>query len=169
SINANPSSLSAVQGGSATSTISTAVLSGSAETVTLSASGLPAGVTASFNPGSVLAGGSSTLTLDVATSTPTGPYTITVTGTASSATHSTTVTLTLTAAPNDFSIGANPASVSAVQGGSATSTIRTAERRGGDESRTRSAAGLAKGRTASLNPIAATAVAHTTLTVTRHR
>src|SRR5439155_12443656 len=66
SINANPSSLSAVQGGSATSTISTAGLSGSAETVTLSASGLPAGVTASFNPGSVPAGGSSTLTLDVA-------------------------------------------------------------------------------------------------------
>ena len=50
-----------------------------------------------------------------------GFYTLTVTGTAPSATHSTAVTLTVTPA-NDFSISASPTAVSAVQGGSTTST-----------------------------------------------
>ncbi|HEY6016662.1 MAG TPA: hypothetical protein VIU16_07745, partial [Gaiellaceae bacterium] len=45
SISASPSSLSLQQGGSGTSTISTAVTSGSAQTVSLSASGQPAGTT----------------------------------------------------------------------------------------------------------------------------
>ena len=50
------------------STVSTAVTSGSAQAVGLSAAGLPSGATASFSPTSVTAGGSSTLTL--ATSRP---------------------------------------------------------------------------------------------------
>src|SRR5256885_398632 len=75
SISASPSAVSATQNGSATSTIATAVTSGSAQTVSLGASGLPSGATA------------------------TGTYTVTVTGTAPSATHSTAVTLTVTAPP----------------------------------------------------------------------
>src|SRR5207302_973481 len=97
SISANPTSVSVVQGSSGTSTISTAVVSPPAQTVGLSASGLPAGASASFNPTSVTAGGSSTLTLMTAATTPTGTYPITVTGTAGSVTHSTTVNLTITA------------------------------------------------------------------------
>src|SRR5205809_957743 len=62
-ISASPSSVSATQNGSATSTIATAVTSGSAQTISLSASGLPSGATASFSPASVTAGSSSTLTL----------------------------------------------------------------------------------------------------------
>jgi hypothetical protein len=73
------------------------VTSGSAESVTLSASGLPAGTTASFSPNPITAGGSSTLTLAVGAATTPGTYTTTVTGTATSATHGTTVTLTITA------------------------------------------------------------------------
>jgi hypothetical protein len=84
------------QGGSATSTIATMVTSGSAQSVSLSASGTPTGTTASFNPTSVTAGGSSTLTLAVGASTAAGTYTITVTGTGTSATHTTTVSLTVT-------------------------------------------------------------------------
>src|SRR5207247_2661903 len=124
SISANPPSVSIVQGGSGTSTISTAVTSGSAQTVALTATGQPAGTTVSFSPVSLTAGGSSTMTVSVGAATTPGTYTITVTGTGSSATHTTTVTLTVTAAPpSDFSIGANPASVSIAQGGSGTSTI----------------------------------------------
>src|SRR5207245_1381208 len=63
SMSASPSSVSVVQGQSGTSTISTTVTSGNAQTVTLSAGGLPAGATASFNPSAVTAGGSSTLTV----------------------------------------------------------------------------------------------------------
>jgi subtilisin-like proprotein convertase family protein len=95
-ISASPSSISVAQGMSGTSTISTAVSSGSAQNVSLSASGVPAGTTASFSPTSVTAGGSSTLTLNVGASTAAGAYTITVTGTGTSATHTTTVSLTVT-------------------------------------------------------------------------
>src|SRR5947209_13034293 len=72
SISASPNIVTTLQGQSATSTISTAVVSGSAQTVTLSASGLPAGATATFNPTAVTAGGSSTLTMTTASSTPVG-------------------------------------------------------------------------------------------------
>ncbi|HSP72620.1 MAG TPA: hypothetical protein VLN26_09645 [Gaiellaceae bacterium] len=96
SLSASPSSIGIAQGGSGTSTISTAVTSGSAQTVSLSASGQPAGTTVSFTPSSVSAGASSTMTVDVGSSTAAGTYTITVTGTGTSATHTTAVTLTVT-------------------------------------------------------------------------
>ena len=99
SISASPSALSLQQGSSGTSTIATAVTAGTAETVTLAASGLPTGATAAFNPTSVTAGGSSTLTIATASTTLSGTYTVTVTGTAPSATHSTAITLTVMAPP----------------------------------------------------------------------
>src|SRR5204863_10099038 len=77
SISASPGSLTLVQGNSGTSTIGTAVVSGSAQTVTLSASGVPAGATASFRPGAVVAGGRSTLTISTSASTPAGVYSLT--------------------------------------------------------------------------------------------
>jgi len=75
--------------------VSTAVTGGAAQSVSLSASGLPAGASASFNPAGVTAGGSSTLTIATASTTPTGSATVTITGTGTSATHSTTITLTV--------------------------------------------------------------------------
>jgi len=82
-------------GASGGSTISTAVTSGSAQTVNLSVSGVPAGASALLSPSSVTAGGSSTLTVNAGTAAA-GTYMLTVTGTGSSATHSTTVALTVT-------------------------------------------------------------------------
>src|SRR5207244_4887475 len=102
----------------------TAVVSGSAQTVTLSASGLPAGATATFNPSAVTAGGSSTLTMATASSTPVGNYSITVMGTGASASHATTISLAINApVSDDFSISASPSSVTTLQGQSATRTI----------------------------------------------
>jgi hypothetical protein len=95
SISDSPASAAVNPGASATSTISTAVTSGSAQSVTLSASGLPSGASASFSTNPVTAGGSSTLTVATASSTPPGSYPITVTGTGASATHTTTFTLTV--------------------------------------------------------------------------
>jgi len=97
SIAANPTSLSLVQGASGTSTISTAVTAGSAGTVSLVVSGVPSGASATLNPTSVTAGGSSTLMVNAGTATP-GTYTLTVTGMEGSKTHSATVSLTVTAA-----------------------------------------------------------------------
>lgn len=95
SISDSPASAAVNPGASATSTISTAVTSGSAQSVTLSASGLPSGASASFSTNPVTAGGSSTLTVATASSTPPGSYPITITGTGASATHTTTFTLTV--------------------------------------------------------------------------
>jgi len=96
-IAASPSSNFAQQGGSASYAISTTVTSGAAQTVSFSASGFPTGATASFSPPSVTAGGGSTMTIAVGSSTPPGPYTISVIGTGSSTTHGTSVTLQVTA------------------------------------------------------------------------
>ena len=96
SISANPGSLTITQGSNGNSTISTAVTSGSAGTVSLTASVSPSGPTAALNPTSVTAGNSSTLTVTVGSSVATGSYTVTVTGTEGSAQHSTTVSVTVT-------------------------------------------------------------------------
>jgi serine protease len=96
SISASPSSLTIAQGSNGSSTISTAVTSGSAATVSLSASVSPSGPTASLSPTSVTAGGSATLSVSVGSSVATGSYTVTVTGTEGSAVHSTPVAVTVT-------------------------------------------------------------------------
>jgi hypothetical protein len=62
--------------------------------VTLSATNLPPGATYSFDPSSITgASGSSTLTLNIANSTPTNIYTITITATSGGLVHSDTVAL----------------------------------------------------------------------------
>jgi hypothetical protein len=80
-------------------TVSTALVSGSAQTVSLTANGLPAGAIASFAPPNMTVGTASTLTLSVGVSTGPGTYPIIVTGTGTSATHAVTVMLTVTARP----------------------------------------------------------------------
>ena len=92
SISASPASQSVNQGTGTSYTVSTATTVGTPQTVTLSASGLPQGAGATFNPTSVTSGGSSAMSVTTATSTPGGTYTITITGTGAN-THSTTVSL----------------------------------------------------------------------------
>jgi hypothetical protein len=79
-----------------------------AGTVALSVSGLPSGVSGSFNPSSISGSGTSTLNLTVANTVPNGSYPLTVTGTSGSLTQTTTVTLAVsgaTAAVNGYSYG----------------------------------------------------------------
>jgi hypothetical protein len=99
-IGASPSALSIVQGTSSTSTISTSISGSFNSAIALSASGLPAGATASFSPSSIAApgSGSSTATITTSGTTPAGTYTITVTGSGGGTTHTTSITLTVTAA-----------------------------------------------------------------------
>ncbi|MGW2916750.1 M28 family peptidase [Streptomyces angustmyceticus] len=94
SLTAGPATGSVDPGASATSTISTATTSGSAQTVALSAAGAPAGVTVSFSPASVTSGGSSTMTVATTSGAAPGTYPLTVTGTGS-VTHTTQYTLTV--------------------------------------------------------------------------
>ncbi|HEY2029775.1 MAG TPA: hypothetical protein VGH20_11265 [Myxococcales bacterium] len=98
SVTASPASLTVVQGTSKTALIGTPITAGSSQSVSLSVSGAPAGVTATLSPTVVTSGGS-TLTVSAATTAPTGVFALTVTGTAASGTHTTSVSVTITAAP----------------------------------------------------------------------
>ncbi len=99
SMSATPASGTTAAGGSVTSTIGTAVTNGAAQTVNLSASGLPTGATATFAPASITSGGSSTVTIATSAATPAGTYPVTITGTGTSATRSTTYSLTVSGTP----------------------------------------------------------------------
>jgi hypothetical protein len=95
SVAVSPASAAVNPGSSATSTVSTSVTAGSAQSVSLTASGAPSGVTVSLTPTSVTAGGTSSLKVTTTSSAAPGSYPITVTGSAASGTHSATFTLTV--------------------------------------------------------------------------
>ncbi|MBT2228302.1 M4 family metallopeptidase [Nonomuraea sp. NEAU-A123] len=159
-----PSTGSAQPGSSTTATVNTQTTSGSAQTVNLTASGLPSGVTASFSPSSVTSGNSSTLTLAVGSSTAQGSYQITVTGTGS-LTHTAVFTLTVGTATRDFSISASPASGTVTAGSAATTTIGTTTTAGTAQAVNLSASGLPTGASATFNPASVTSGGSSTLTI----
>ncbi len=105
-----PTSGSTAPGGSVPVTVATTVTRGTAQPVQLSASGLPAGATATFTPASVTAGGTAKLVLATSTSTPAGSYPVTITGTGTAATHTSTFSLTVTG-PTGGCAGSNATDV----------------------------------------------------------
>lgn len=125
SISVTPTSASTEPGGSVRAAVNTTTTSGSAQSVRLSASGLPSGATASFNPATVTSGGSSALTITTSASTPPGTYRITITGTGTSATRTTTFTLTVTGTGGGCS-GTNDTDVAIPDPGTASSSITIA-------------------------------------------
>jgi endoglucanase len=90
----NPASLTINRGASGTSTITITRTGGFTAGVSLTAGGLPTGVTANFNP-SPATGGSSLLTLSASSTATLGAATITVTGVNGALTRTTTVSLTV--------------------------------------------------------------------------
>ncbi|HKV82076.1 MAG TPA: hypothetical protein VJP02_28265 [Candidatus Sulfotelmatobacter sp.] len=174
-IGASPSSVTVNQGSNGTSTITITSLNGFNAATTLSASGLPSGVTAAFstNPVTPPANGSatSTLTLTASSSATIGTSTVTITGTSGSTTHTTTINLTVnTAAQPNFTIGASPSSMIVTQGGNGTSTVTITSQNSFSSATTLSASGLPSGVTAafSTNPVTppANGSAISTLTLT---
>jgi hypothetical protein len=100
SLSTNSSSQTVTAGGSASYTVSVNPLNGFTDSVSLSVSGLPAGASGTFNPGSVGGGsGSSTLSVSTTSSTAAGTYPVTITGTSTGGiSHSASVTLVVNAA-----------------------------------------------------------------------
>jgi subtilase family serine protease len=171
-LSASPTAVSVVQGSSGNSTISTTVSGGFNSAVSLSASGLPTGVTAAFSPTSIAApgSGSSTLTLTVASTAAAGTSTITVTGTGGGITHTATVSLTVTAATTGaFTISVSPTSGSLNQGQSGYAVVSIAVSGGFKSKVTLSATGIPSGVTGSFSPTSITGAgsSHFTLTVSR--
>jgi hypothetical protein len=155
SLSDNPTAVTVAAGGSGQSTVTAAISGGFNAAISLSASGLPTGVTASFSPTSIAApgSGSSTLTLSAASGAAAGSYTITISGTGGGLTETTSVSLTVTASSSPaFSLAVSPASVSVAQGGTGTATATTTVSGGFDATISLSASGLPVGATASFNP-----------------
>jgi hypothetical protein len=101
SLGTAPGALTVLQGTSDTSTVTETSLNGFSAATSLSASGLPAGVTATFSPSAVTpaSGGSAASTLSLVaspTATP-GSASVTVTGVAGSLSHTANVLLSVTA------------------------------------------------------------------------
>ncbi|MGB2642448.1 MAG: protease pro-enzyme activation domain-containing protein [Candidatus Acidiferrum sp.] len=166
-ISASPGSVSVVQGGNGSSTITTAVSGGFSSAIALSASGQPSGVTVSFSPASIAAPGSGTsaMSIAVASTVATGTYTITVTGTGGSITQTATVALTVTAvASGNFTLSASPSSVTITRSSHGTTTITITPSNGFAGSVTLSASGLGSGVTAAFSPNPATGTSTLTLT-----
>jgi len=117
SLSASPNSLTIAQGGSDQSTITVTPQNGFNKKVTMSASGLPSGVTADFNPNPTKT--TSAMTITVGATAATGTSTITITGTSGSLSHQTTLQLTVTSAggpvitlaPTSLTFGKSPVGV----------------------------------------------------------
>jgi len=122
SVSATPSSRTIVQGSSTTYSATVTALNGFNGNVSLSASGLPSGANASFNPSTISGSGSSTLTITTLSSTPAGSYPITITATSGTLAHATTVTLVVTG-PSDFTLVVSPTSRTINRGSSTTYSV----------------------------------------------
>jgi hypothetical protein len=116
SLSASPASLSINQGSSGSSTITVTPSGGFTGSVSLSASGLPAGVTASFGTNPTTS--TSTVTFTVSATAAAGTSTVTITGTSGTLSHTTTVTLTVVnpGATPDFTISVSPTSLAVRRG-----------------------------------------------------
>jgi hypothetical protein len=97
-IAASPSSQSIPAGSTTTYTVTVGALNGFGQTVTLSVTGLPAGVTGSFSPTTITGSGTSVLTVTTLLATSTGTSALTITGTSGRQVHSAGVSLSVTGA-----------------------------------------------------------------------
>lgn len=164
---ASPTAVSVTQGGTASSTVSTAVSGGFNSAVSLTVSGLPAGVTASFNPATIAApgSGSSTLTFTAGSTATTGTATVTITASGGGITHTTTIALTVTAPAADFTIMDSPASITVRRGSKGNATVTIGAVNGFAGTVSLSVTGQGSRVTTSLNPTSITGSGSATLSV----
>ncbi|GAA1959606.1 discoidin domain-containing protein [Catenulispora subtropica] len=94
-ISTPPGNTSVNPGNAITTTLTAVQTAGTAQPVTLSATGLPAEATASFSPSPVTPGSSTNLTIKTTPTTASGTYPITVTATQGSVSHAVTYNLTV--------------------------------------------------------------------------
>ncbi len=98
-----PTTATTMAGVPSTFMVATTVGAGNtAQSVALTVTGLPTGVTGTFNPATVMSGATSTLTIDTEYNTEIGDIKFTVTGTGTATSHTAAGTLTVTAPPPDL-------------------------------------------------------------------
>ena len=162
SISPSVASSGMIQGTSIASTIAVMPQPGFTGSVTLAASGLPSGLTASFTPNPTT--GSSVLTLTASSTAAVGEALVTVTGTSGTQTASTVIDIEIVAPSPSFSLAAAPSTVNAFQASSSTSTVSVIGQNGFDSAVNLSVYSLPSGVTASFSPNPATGTSVLTLT-----
>ncbi len=145
--------VSVVQGTGANVNLTVGISGGFNGTVLLSASGLPAGVTATFAPASLAAPGSgvSALNLAVGSQAAAGSYTIELTANGGTVTQNAALNVTITP-PGSFTVGLTTPSVTVKQGASAMAGVSISVAGGFSNAVALSATGLPSGVTASFVP-----------------
>lgn len=128
--------------------------------VTLTVSGLPSGATATFNPPAPQPppGGTAGSVMTVATtlSTPVGTYTLAITGTSGELIRSTTVRLIVQEAPGDFSIAADPTTITVPRRECRTTTITISPIGSFDQPVSLVVSGLPEDTTGTFDPVSVT-------------
>jgi kumamolisin len=109
-LSASPTSILVIQGNSVTTAVTVNQQNGFTGSVTLSATGLPSGVTAQFVPNPTTS--SSTLTLSATGSATAGTVIVTIVGTSGSLTNATTLSLTVAPQISGSEISLTPGSLS---------------------------------------------------------
>ena len=166
-VSASPASRSVTQGSATSYSVTIGAVNGFSGTVNLSATGLPAGASATFTPATVTGTGTATLDVTTAADTPAGSSAVTITGTSGALTRTTTATLVVNAAPTaDFTVSATPASRSVTQGGATTYSVTIAAVNGFSGTVNLSATGLPAGASATFTPATLTGTGTSTLDVT---
>jgi endoglucanase len=162
---ASPGTLTLARGGSAATTlaISRTNFTGA---VTMSATGLPAGVTVAFNPSTATTGNSVTATFTASGTATLDAATITFTATSGSLSRTTTASLTVNdvTTPN-FTVAASPGSLSVARGASGATAVAIT-RTSFTGAVTMAATGLPSGVTVAFSPSAATTGNSVTATFT---
>jgi hypothetical protein len=167
-----PNPVTIPQNGSGNVTCTLGSLNGFNKTITLDTTGLPGGVTDSFNPNPATPPANntttSTLTLNVGAVGP-GNYPFTVTATNDDLVRTFNMTLTVAAVVPDFSLACNPASVTPPLGGSDTTTCTVSSQNAYSDLVNLACSSLPAGITCSFNPTGVTppadGSANSTLTV----
>jgi hypothetical protein len=164
SITTSPGSATVGQGSTANYTIAIAGFNGFSDTVNLTMGSLPAGVTPNFNPSSLSAGQTSTLSLATTGSTPAGTYPITIVASTASLTHTAEVNLVVKAP--DFTISASPSSRTVTQGNGTSYTVTIGALNGFTGTVGFSTTGLPSGAGATFSPTTVTTSGNSTMNVT---
>lgn len=170
SLASTPNSRTAQQGQVASYTIDESKLSGFKDPVTLSASNLPSGSSASFSPSTLDTKSSSNLSVTVGRSTPVATYdNLTVTGTGGGVTKSITLTMVVQAATPStspsFALTSTPASATMLPGDTAAYTVAATAQNGFTGAIAFSVSGGPSGSTATFSPASVNAGGATNMQV----
>ena len=113
----SPGSASVAAGSSTSYSVTTTAVNGSTQSIALSISGLPSGVTGSFSPATVTVGSTAALTISTTATAAAGTTTFSVTGTSGTTVHTASASVTVTAGgPATLSDGVPVSNISGATG-----------------------------------------------------